>query len=109
MYDPDRDRLICYWRPHSGNNWGRIDASWSHDGITWAPMVTVVPTFQPAVRLMAPTVLRRGAGDWWAFATASDLLGHAVYRTADPLNWGSAVLLPAGPQIILAFGGRVGW
>lgn len=86
VYDPDRDRLICYWRPHS--NWGRIVASWSHDGVTWAPMVTVVPTFQPAVRMMSPTVLRRGPGDWWMFATASDLLGHVVYRTADPLNYG---------------------
>lgn len=99
VYDPECDRLICYWRPVVSDLTGVL-AKTSTDGVTWSDVVTVVPVEQPLLADLSPCIVRRAAGDWWMFSGCrSGFFGFRVRRSADPLTGWSA---PARGTVPLA-------
>lgn len=102
-YDPDRERLICYWR--TGNPTAqRISAAWSTNGTDWSSPVVVIPSGDYVdTSILSPSIIRRGPGDWWMFTQARDGIwaekGMLVFHSTSPLVWGS-------PTRVLA---RISW
>lgn len=102
-YDPDGDRLVCYWREVAAADFTntRTDAKWSSDGINWSAMEVTIPAGGHR-EMLSPSMLRRGPGDWWAFGmmrpdTTRSFNGLSVRRAAGPLGpWGPAQFVALG-------------
>lgn len=101
VYDPDGDRLICYWREVGATDESNTDtkALFSTDGATWTGLTVVIP---PAGHrdTLSPSVVRRSAADWWLFGikrpdATSGHIGVSVYRSTDPLaGWTAPTFVP---------------
>ncbi|MDI9627042.1 MAG: hypothetical protein QM286_00600 [Acidobacteriota bacterium] len=89
VYDPDGDRLICYWR-EVDNGVALIAAKSSTNGTSWSAR-SVIISGGGYTDTLSPSVIRRGPGDWWLFGIKStDPAKASVYRSADPLTgWGA--------------------
>lgn len=90
VYDPDNDRLICFWRDYAGGDGvsGNLTfcAATSSDSVTWSSQLDLIEwTFPDSGAIYSPAVVRVAAGDWrmWAF----DPLGPChVYTATNPLG-----------------------
>lgn len=93
VYDPDGDRLICYWRTVEdvgGVDYARLYARTSTDGVAWGEPTYIGVQGTPVTWLLSPCVIRRGRNDWWMFAIRTAVSGAIhVWQSTDPLSgWG---------------------
>lgn len=91
VYDPDGDRLICFWRKvDAGEVAAHTYAKWSTDGVTWSARQSVIAN-QGVGDCLSPSVVRRATNDWWLFGIKrASGMGVNVYRSTDPLTGWSA-------------------
>jgi len=102
MSDPD-----IVWNPESAEIWmyyrqaADRNIVWlvrSGDGIHWSSPVLAVSA--PNHEIISPSVVRRGAGDWWMWSVNGDREGCSartawleVRRSSNGVNWGAPAVI----------------
>jgi len=91
VYVPETGELRLYYRQVTTSN--IVQLVRTQDGILWSAPVEVARAANH--RLISPSVVRRGADDWWMFAVNAGSIGCAatsttveVRRSTDGLTWG---------------------
>jgi hypothetical protein len=93
VYVPERGELWLYYRQVTSDN--IIQLVRTRDGRIWSAPVEVVRA--PNHQIVSPSVVRRGADDWWMFSVNSGTAGCGgpstvveVRRSSDGIHWGAA-------------------
>jgi hypothetical protein len=95
VYVPERDELWLYFRQVNAENLVRLTTS--TDGLTWSTPVTVAHA--PNHQLISPSVVRRGADEWfmWVVNATDGCTGAStkvdVRRSMNGVDW-------SGPQTV---------
>lgn len=99
VYDPDTDRLWCFWREHNYGDTSRpigelLHCAWSTNGAAWTVIQEVLVSQVPgnaaqSMAFLSPAVVRRGLGDWCMVSMGRPAVGSS------PRLWSATA--PTGP------------
>ncbi|MGH7498863.1 MAG: hypothetical protein ACREL3_08435 [Gemmatimonadales bacterium] len=101
LYEPDAKELWLYYRQVSGAN--LVHLLRSPDGITWRPAVEVARA--PSHNLVSPSIVRRGAGDWWMWSVNSGPSGCGASSTVVEVRRSTDGIVWSDPQMTDLTGG----
>lgn len=85
VYDPDTDKLVCYWRDYLGGESvpGNLVFCYSEssDGVTWTAQADALTlTYPDSGGIFSPAIIRMGPGDWRMWCVGNP--GASQVRTA---------------------------
>ena len=93
VWDPEGSRFVLYWR----RAFEKLHAAESKDGIHWTYHWNVL-TSPTASDLVSPSLVRRGAGDWYMWAGSAGAVKLHMFRSSSPLGPWASVADPVMPD-----------
>ena len=103
VYEPDARELWLYYRQVTGGN--IVHLLRSADGIHWTEPVEVARA--PSHDLVSPSVVRRGAGDWWMWSVNSGPTGCGAATTTVELRRSTDGIAWSDPETTDLTGGEL--